>query len=119
MKGRKEETPQAVEPDEEEDVFEEDEDVFDEETGPLAHAGRRAGTFLAGMALGALVGAGLALLFAPQSGEDTRYQVSRRARRFARDARDRYDDLRDKVHRARRLRREEADEDEEDEEQEG
>ena len=101
MKDREEDTPQATDLDE------------DEEEGAVAHGGRRVGTFLAGLTLGALVGAGLALLFAPQSGEDMRYQVSRRAKRFARDARDRYDDLRDKVRHARRARREEAEEAEE------
>ena len=41
-------------------------------------------SFAAGLVLGALIGAGLALLFAPQSGEDTRRLIKRRARRFAR-----------------------------------
>ena len=59
-------------------------------------------TFLAGLAIGALVGAGVALLFAPKSGVETRLAVSRRAKILAREARDRYDDLREKVHRARR-----------------
>lgn len=59
-------------------------------------------TFLAGLAIGALVGAGVALLFAPKSGVETRLAVSRRAKILAREARDRYDDLREKVRRARR-----------------
>jgi gas vesicle protein len=59
-------------------------------------------TFLAGLAIGALVGAGVALLFAPQSGPDTRRAVSRRAKHLAREARDRYDDAKDKLRRARR-----------------
>jgi len=59
-------------------------------------------TFLAGLAIGALVGAGVALLFAPQSGSDTRRAVSRRAKHLAREARDRYDDAKDKLRRARR-----------------
>ena len=66
-------------------------------------------TFVAGLAIGALVGAGLALLFAPQSGADTRRAVSRRARHLAREARERYDEVRDKVRRARREREREAD----------
>ena len=57
--------------------------------------------FAAGLLLGALIGAGVALLFAPQSGEDTRRLIRKRAKRFARDAQDRYDDLRDKVKDAR------------------
>ncbi len=82
----------------------------DEEDVAMRHEGRRARTFLAGLAIGALVGAGLALLFAPQSGEETRHAVSRRARRLARDARDRYEEMREKVRRARHERQEEADE---------
>jgi gas vesicle protein len=58
-------------------------------------------SFAAGLLLGALIGAGVALLFAPQTGEDTRRLIRKRARRFARDARDRYDDIRDKVRDAR------------------
>ncbi len=82
----------------------------DEEETAMRHEGRRAKTFLAGLAIGALVGAGLALLFAPQSGEETRHAVSRKAKRFARDARDRYDDIRERMQRARHERPEEADE---------
>ena len=52
--------------------------------------------------VGALVGAGVALLFAPRSGEETRQAVARRAKHLARDARDRYDDVKDKLRRARR-----------------
>ncbi len=58
--------------------------------------------FAAGLLLGALIGAGVALLFAPQSGEDTRRLIRKKARRFASDARDRYDDLKDKVRKARK-----------------
>jgi gas vesicle protein len=82
----------------------------DEEEVAMGHDGRRTRTFLAGLALGALVGAGVALLLAPRSGEETRHAVSRRAKRVARDARDRYDEMRDTVRRARRERHEEADE---------
>lgn len=57
--------------------------------------------FAVGLVLGALIGAGMALLFAPQSGEDTRRLLRRRAKRLARDAREGYDDLKDK---ARELR---------------
>jgi gas vesicle protein len=87
----------------------------DEEDEDVAAEDHRAGTFLAGLAIGALVGAGVALLFAPQSGEKTRHAVARRARRLARRARARYDDVKDKARRARReLGRAEEDDDEED-----
>ena len=75
-----------------------DDDTEDEE----GREQRSVQTFLAGLALGALVGAGVALLFAPRSGVDTRRAVSRRAKHLAREARDRYDDVKDKLRRARR-----------------
>ena len=74
----------------------------EEEEDVDAHAHHTTRTFLAGLAIGALVGAGVALLFAPQSGQETRQAVARRAKHLARDARDRYDDVKDKVRRARR-----------------
>lgn len=66
-------------------------------------------TFVAGLVIGALVGAGVALLFAPQAGEETRRIIRRRAKKIAADAQDRYDDLKDRMRRARR-RREQEDE---------
>jgi gas vesicle protein len=70
----------------------------------------KARTFAAGLILGALVGAGLALLLAPQSGADTRRSLARKARHLADDARDRYDDARQRVRRARELRQHAKDE---------
>lgn len=61
-------------------------------------------TFAAGLILGALVGAGLALLMAPQSGAETRRTLARRARRLADEARDRYDDARLRIRRSREQR---------------
>ncbi len=58
--------------------------------------------FLSGLVLGALIGAGVALLMAPQSGEETRRLLKRRARRLAADATDRYEDLKDRVRQVRR-----------------
>lgn len=55
--------------------------------------------FVAGLLIGALVGAGIALLFAPQSGEETRRLIRRRARRLAADARDKYEELKERVKR--------------------
>lgn len=43
-------------------------------------------TFLTGLVIGAAVGAGLALLFAPASGDDTRRLIRKRARGLGRDA---------------------------------
>jgi gas vesicle protein len=47
-----------------------------------------AGSGLALLLLGAAVGAGVALLFAPQSGDETRAELRRGARRARRKARD-------------------------------
>ena len=77
-------------------------DALEHEEDDVTHEDHRASTFLAGLAIGALVGAGVALLFAPQSGEETRRTVARRAKHLAREARDRYDDAKDKLRRARR-----------------
>lgn len=46
---------------------------------------------------GALLGAGLGLLFAPQSGERTRRDISRRARKLRRDAEETFDEVIDEV----------------------
>ena len=47
----------------------------------------------AGLLVGALVGAGAALLFAPQSGEETRLAIGRKARHARYRARNAWDDL--------------------------
>jgi hypothetical protein len=57
----------------------------------------RLGMFGLGIALGALLGSGTALLFAPQSGEDARAGIGRRARSMRADARDAWEDLRDEL----------------------
>jgi hypothetical protein len=56
-------------------------------------------TFLAGFGLGALLGAGVALLFAPDRGSVTRRRLSRRLRDLSADTADRVGELR---HRAER-----------------
>ena len=56
-----------------------------------------AGSGVALFLLGAAVGAGLALLFAPQSGDETRAQLRRGARRLKRKARDLAESGRDMV----------------------
>lgn len=55
---------------------------------------KHAAIFGAGIALGALIGAGAALLFAPQSGEETRGLISERAHQFGDRVGDRIDDAR-------------------------
>ena len=60
--------------------------------------------FAAGIALGIVVGAGAALLFAPQTGSDTRRGLARRARRLRDRGEDAWDGLRREFRRARRRR---------------
>ncbi|MDB4910438.1 MAG: hypothetical protein JWO39_1261 [Gemmatimonadetes bacterium] len=55
---------------------------------------RQAALFGAGVALGALIGAGAALLYAPQSGEETREMLSERAHELRGRMGERFDDAR-------------------------
>jgi hypothetical protein len=57
----------------------------------------RVAVFGTGIALGAALGAGVALLFAPYSGEETRAAIVRRGARLAHQGRDAWDDLRDEL----------------------
>ena len=66
---------------------------------------RGAGALSLGIIAGALVGAGVALLLAPQSGEETREQIVTRARRLGTRADEGWDDLRDELSRLRRRSR--------------
>ena len=66
-------------------------------------------TFAAGLLIGALIGAGIALLVAPSSGRETRRLIARRARRLAADAGERYDDARHELRQAHERRRREHD----------
>lgn len=67
---------------------------------------RQAFTFIAGVALGTLIGAGVALLVAPQSGRRTRRQIVRTAEDVGDSARERFgdagDEVRRRAHRAKR-----------------
>jgi len=78
---------------------EEWEDEMDAEGGS-----GKARSFAGGLILGALVGAGLALLLAPQSGADTRRGLARRTRRLADDARDHIEETRHQIRRERQHR---------------
>lgn len=87
----------------------------------IERRGGGAGVFFLGLA----IGAGLALLFAPQSGEDTRAALSRNARKAKRKARRFIDTARDSAAETREAieqrlaRRHEADEVEYDGEDDG
>lgn len=62
--------------------------------------------FAAGALLGVAVGAGAALLLAPQSGAQSRHDLARRGRRLKARTADAWDDLRDELqYAARRSRR--------------
>lgn len=80
------------------DAGDEEDDVMDDTRAGGAR------TFVAGLVIGALVGAGVALLFAPQSGADTRRMIRRRAKTLAHEAQDGYDGVKDRLRRARRRR---------------
>jgi hypothetical protein len=70
----------------------------------------RSSVFLAGLAMGLAVGAGVVLLLAPQTGEEARHSIRRMTRRVGRRGHDAWDDLRDELRRYRRksARRREA-----------
>ena len=57
------------------------------------------GLFAAGIAVGAVLGAAVALLMAPATGEETRHSISRRVRRLRGDD-DVWDELADELQRA-------------------
>lgn len=62
--------------------------------------------FASGAVLGVLIGAGAALLLAPQTGEEARHEIARSGRRFRARTADAWDDLRDELqYAARRGRR--------------
>jgi gas vesicle protein len=60
---------------------------------------------VAGIAIGVAVGAGVAILFAPHSGADTRRLIARRGRRLGQRGRDAWDDLADELKSAAKRRR--------------
>lgn len=65
------------------------------------------GLFTAGIAVGAILGAAVALLIAPASGEETRHSISRRVRRLRGDD-DVWDELAEELERAASAREEKA-----------
>jgi gas vesicle protein len=54
---------------------------------------RQARSFVSGLALGAVIGAGVALLTTPQPGRKTRKHIHKTAKRLSGTASDRFDDL--------------------------
>lgn len=83
--------------------FEYGDDVITEPTGrPYSRTLEwgDAGLLGAGIAIGVMIGAGAALLFAPQSGADTRDDIARGTRDFGYRATDIWDDLREELRHA-------------------
>jgi gas vesicle protein len=65
---------------------EERDEAFDEESEDGEGSGLQTGSLLTGLIIGAVLGAGAALLLAPQSGEKTRRMLRKRGTDFRRDA---------------------------------
>jgi gas vesicle protein len=70
---------------------------------------RRAASFIAGLLLGAVLGAGIALLVAPDKGTRTRQRIGKQMRSLGESAKEGFDDVaqhatRDLLRRRRRLR---------------
>ncbi len=80
-----------------------DEEMEDMDEGDeiveTTESGGRSGTlsFMAGMVLGALVGAGVALLVAPERGAVTRKRLKKFVSKMQHDAKDKMGDWRDEV----------------------
>jgi hypothetical protein len=72
---------------------------------PSRPSSRTTVVFAAGVVVGLAVGAGFALLFAPESGAYTRRALVRRGRRVTARGRDAWDDLRDELRDAVRARK--------------
>ena len=65
----------------------------------------RATVFTAGLLVGLAIGAGIALLVAPQSGAETREALARRGRRLRRRGSNAWEDLRDELRRVGQRRK--------------
>jgi gas vesicle protein len=63
---------------------------MNQEWETTSDGGRQFGVFASGLAVGALIGAAVALLFAPKSGAELRSQVTDSAKRFKRRAGEAY-----------------------------
>src|SRR5262245_23479778 len=87
--------------DRDDEMDERDEDGLDEddEVVETTEEGGRSGTlsFMVGMVFGALVGAGVALLMAPERGVATRRRLKKFVTRMRHDAREQMEDWRDDV----------------------
>ena len=94
--GRSGRATETYEDDSEEewDVEEDDEETDSDEEWLTSGALRQTGAAAAGLVFGLALGAGLAILFAPRAGEETRELLGERARMWRGRAGDRLEDLR-------------------------
>ncbi len=91
--------------DHDEEIELDDEELEEELDGDVTDRLRGATTFVAGLMLGALLGAGVALLIAPQRGEATRRRIGSRWRDIRNDAAEQLGDWKDDARRELRRRR--------------
>jgi gas vesicle protein len=66
---------------------------YDDEDEEVIYVEREGGSSIKALLLGAVIGAGVALLFAPQSGEETRRGLKRRLRKIRAMAEEKVDEL--------------------------
>ncbi len=71
--------------------------LLNNEKGVLNMNSRDEGKILAAFLIGGILGAGFALLFAPQSGEKTRRDISRFTRKVGNEAKDKAEDIVDSI----------------------
>ena len=93
------------EQDHDEEIELDDEELDEELDGDVMDRFRGATTFVAGFMVGALLGAGVALLVAPQRGEATRRRIGSRWRNIRDDAADQLGEWKDDARRELRRRR--------------
>jgi len=92
--------------DDADETIEQDDDLEDELADDREWSGGSGAAFVVGLVLGVLVGAGTALLLAPERGDVTRRRIGRRVQRLRRGAAERFEDVRDGAERElRRARR--------------
>ena len=87
--------------------FTDRDEEFEDEDDEQESGGLNTGSLLTGLVIGAVLGAGAALLFAPQSGEKTRRMLKKRGGVFRRDAERRLASARKSAKRMVRERKEE------------
>jgi hypothetical protein len=82
---------------EDEDEDEDEDDEEDEEDMDSDRGGFGVAGFAVGLALGAVLGASVALLMAPAAGDVTRHRLQRRLRHARHIAEEKWDDLADRA----------------------